>query len=66
MATLKPTGYYILVRMEEVEQVSDGGIIIATNAEIKREQTGHDVGVIAAFGPTAFEGYQGIDGGNAE
>jgi co-chaperonin GroES (HSP10) len=66
MRELKPTGYYVLIRMEEVEQVSEGGIIMATNAEHKREQNGHDVGVIVAFGPTCFDGYQGINGTTTE
>ena len=58
---LKPTGYYVLVRMEEVEQTTESGIIIATNKEHEREQGGHDVGVILAVGPTSYMGFEGID-----
>jgi co-chaperonin GroES (HSP10) len=47
--------------MEEVSEVSEGGIVIATKVEHEREQNGHDVGVIKAFGPTCFMGFKGID-----
>ena len=57
---MKPAGYYILIEMEEVERVSAGGIVIATKAENEREQNGHDVGVIKAFGPNVFCGFKGI------
>lgn len=58
---LKPTGYYILVKMEEVEITSEGGIVLATANEHQREQNGHDVGTIVSIGPTAFCGFQGCD-----
>lgn len=63
---LKPKGYNVLVRMEQVELVSAGGVILHTTTEAEREQNGHDVGVIVAFGPTAYFGYQGCDGETAE
>jgi len=58
---LKPTGYYVLVKMEKVTKVSKGGIIMYTENEHKREQGGHDMGTLVALGPTAFCGYAGID-----
>jgi len=54
---IKPCGFHVLIEMEEVERVSDGGIITHTRAEYEREQNGHDVGRIIAFGPTAFVGF---------
>lgn len=63
---LKPTGYYILVKMEEIELTSEGGIIIATKEENQREQAGHDIGIISAIGPTAWTGFQGCDAETAE
>jgi len=57
----KPAGYYVKINVEEVEQVSDGGIITATATELSRQQGGHDVGVLEAIGPTAFCGMNGID-----
>jgi co-chaperonin GroES (HSP10) len=58
---LNPVGYYVLVRVEKVEQVSAGGIVIASNTENKREQEGHDVGVVESFGPTCFTGFRGVN-----
>ncbi len=66
---LRPTGYYVLVKMEIVErEVKDGalkGFVLSTTNENTREQTGHDVGIVMSLGPTAFSGYQGIDGETA-
>lgn len=49
--------------MDEVEkEVAEGalkGFKLATETEIKREENGHCVGEIVAFGPTAFLGYEG-------
>lgn len=58
---LKPTGYYVLVKMEAVEVTSDGGIILSTKEEHEREQGGHDIGEIVEIGPTAWNGFQGCD-----
>jgi co-chaperonin GroES (HSP10) len=49
-----PTGTKILVRLDEVEEKSEGGIVIATPKERHREQVGQDIGVIEKFGPLAF------------
>lgn len=57
----KPVSYYVLIQMKEVENTSEGGIILGSNAEMKREQEGQDVGVIKAFGPGCFKGFDGID-----
>ncbi len=66
MSDIKPCGYYVLVKMEAVEQtVSDGalaGFVLSSNDEHEREQSGHDVGTLVALGPTAFVGFQGVDG----
>lgn len=52
-----PCGFQVLIEMEKVERVSAGGIITHTNTEFQREQNGHDVGRIIAFGPLAFVGF---------
>jgi co-chaperonin GroES (HSP10) len=63
---LKPTGYYVLIEMEEVSQkVTEGalkGFVMSSNTEHEREQGGHDVGIVRALGPNAFAGYNGCDG----
>ena len=62
MATITPTGYYILVEMEEVEEISAGGVIMHDAKQLKREQGGHSVGVVRALGNTVYQGFEGIDG----
>ncbi|MBL4574430.1 MAG: hypothetical protein JKY86_15355 [Gammaproteobacteria bacterium] len=61
---IKPLGFYVLIEMENVENVSEGGIIL--NADlVNKEQEATDTGYIRAIGPTAFHGYPGCetDGG---
>ena len=59
----KPTGYRVLIQMDEVEQqVKDGvlkGFQLQSDKEHEREEAGHCIGKIIAFGPTAFLGYEG-------
>ena len=57
----KPCGYYILVEMESIEETTESGIVIATKNELKREQRGHAIGVIKAFGPTCYKGFEGCN-----
>lgn len=61
---MRPTGYYILIEMETVEQtITEGALkdfVLHSPDENQREQTGHDVGVIKDFGPTVFTGFAGI------
>ena len=54
---LKPLGFYVLIEMEEVRSMSEGGIITSLNTE--REQDAADVGYVRDIGPTAFVGYAG-------
>lgn len=61
-----PNGYNVLLKIEEVDEISDGGIILGTAAENKREQGGHDIGKIVAFGPTSFLAYEGCEGDTVE
>ena len=62
----KPNGYNVLLKIEEVEEVSEGGIIMGTVSENKREQSGHDIGTLVAIGPTAFMAYEGCEGDSPE
>ena len=69
---IKPTGYYVLVKMEVLEKkdaqkIEGSSLIIAApktqqeNRDLaEREQKGHFRGTVVAFGPTAWSGYQGI------
>ena len=58
-----PTGYFVLIRMEKVEQVTESGIILHTGDQTKREQRGHFRGVVEAFGPSAYSGLDAIPDG---
>lgn len=58
---LSPFGYYVLIKVEEVEQTSKGGIVLTSNNENKREQEGHDKGMVESFGPAAYKGMQGCN-----
>lgn len=49
-----PKGHRILVLPEAVEEVSAGGIIMATATQQQREQMGQTDGVVIAIGATAF------------
>jgi co-chaperonin GroES (HSP10) len=46
--------------LDEVEEKSEGGIVIATPTERNREQIGQDVGVVEKLGPMAFLEWEGI------
>lgn len=54
---IRPCGFQVIIEMEEVEKQSDTGIILQTKKEYEREQNGHDVGRVIAFGPLAFKGF---------
>lgn len=55
-ATIKPLGYYVLVKMREVEEKTDSGIIVSTSKDLQREKLGQSVGTVLAIGPMAFRG----------
>jgi len=57
---IKPLGFYVLVEMVKVEEVSDGGIIMPSDL-INKEQEATNVGYVRAIGPTAYEGYPGCE-----
>ncbi len=63
MSKVQPLGFYVLIEMDDVENVSESGIILATNDMHKREQNRCDVGTIIAFGPTCFVGFVGCEEG---
>ena len=54
--TIKPTGYYVLVEIEEVTAKSEGGIIIESLKDEKRLVEAQCVGEIIAFGNMAYKG----------
>lgn len=57
---MKPLGYYVLVEIEDVEKVSEGGIVMPKGLT-EKEQLIDQIGIVKAIGPTAFIGYPGCD-----
>ena len=47
---IEPLGYYVLIEMDKVEDVTAGGIIIPQKA-VEKEQYGMDRGTVVAAGP---------------
>ncbi len=67
---IKPLGYHLLVEFEKIETEIQNGVLKgfkhASGEEAMRAQTGHDVGIVRAIGPTAHLGYAGCDGDSPE
>jgi len=60
----KPVGYYILVEMDKIsEEIEEGALagFQLDSKEVKREQHGHAIGTIKAFGPTCYKGFEGCE-----
>jgi co-chaperonin GroES (HSP10) len=56
--TIVPLGFQVLLEMEEVKDVSAGGVFMG---DVRREQSNVDIGYVRAFGNTAFRGFPGCD-----
>ncbi len=54
---IKPTGFRVLVELERLEEVSDGGIVLAREDGGVREQSGQEMATVVALGPSAFKGF---------
>jgi chaperonin GroES len=50
---LEPLGYRVMVRPKDMEQVTEGGIVIPDSAH-KREKAATQEGVVAALGSQAY------------
>jgi chaperonin GroES len=51
---LKPLGFTVLIKPEEVETMSKGGIVMATDNQIDRIRRASICGIVHAVGPTAY------------
>ena len=60
---IKPLGFYVLIEMDVVENVSDGGIILGN---VDREQAACEFGIVKDIGPTAYKGFAGCEDSGAE
>lgn len=52
---IRPTGHHVIIEPDDVEEVSEGGIVLAMGDGIKREKAATTRGYIRAVGPTAWE-----------
>lgn len=52
---MKAVGYYVFIKQAEIEEKSEGGILLTSNA-IGINQAQHTVGTIVNRGPVAFTG----------
>jgi co-chaperonin GroES (HSP10) len=59
----KPCGFYVLIKMPDIEVKSAGGIVLPEDLT-KKEQDACPTGEVIAFGPTAFQGWEGCKSEN--
>ena len=52
-----PILHRIVVKPDNIETITEGGIILAVNE--KREQQAQEIGTVVSIGPTAFKHYGG-------
>lgn len=57
MTPTKPLGHFVLVELIPVQFKSTGGIVLMSEATIKKEEGAGDVAKVIAFGPTAYKGF---------
>ncbi len=61
MMKVKPCGTQLLIKLEEVKELSEGGIAMRTLTEQKREEAGQNMGRVLAFGPFVHADWEGFD-----
>jgi len=61
MLKVKPCGTQLLIKLEEVKELSEGGIAMRTQTEQKREEAGQNMGRVLALGPFVHADWEGFD-----
>ena len=55
---LEPTGHHVLIRPDEVEEISEGGIVVVSDeTQRKREHAATTTGTIVAVGKNAWKAF---------
>lgn len=54
---IRPAGHYVLIKVDDVEETTESGIVIRSKNEQLREHEGRDIGTILEFGPLAYKGF---------
>lgn len=62
---IRPVGTFVLVRVEEVEKVTQGGIVLPEDLT-KKEQAVIECGEIIEFGPCCYHGWAGCESEDSE
>ena len=52
--TIKALGHHVLVKVEQAEEVSEGGIVLVHQTR-QAEQRGAEIGTVVDVGPTAWK-----------
>ena len=58
LSDFEPVGHRILIKVEEREEKTQSGIIIATEETRERDQFAKNAGEVIALGPDCFEDYE--------
>lgn len=61
---IKPTGTTVLVKVDNFEEVTEGGIVL-TSEYADKEQAVIQTATVVAIGPCAFVGWRGCESPNA-
>jgi len=51
---INPVGWRVLIKPQEVKEVSQGGIILTTEKSKEREQMGNTTGIVIAMGDQCY------------
>lgn len=54
---LKPVGHRILIQLDRLEEISEGGIVLMRTDKGVREQASMDIGTVIELGPQAYQGF---------
>ena len=61
MIKVRPSGKQMLIKLEEVKELSEGGIIRHSQTEHKREEEGQNQGRVLAIGPFVHADWEGFE-----
>lgn len=63
---IKPCGTQVLIKLEEVKEMSEGGIVMQTPEQKKKEEHGQNMGRLLAIGPLVHADWDGFESENSE
>ena len=54
---IEPAGHRVIVKPDQLEEVSKGGIVLAYGEDKKRMEQAQHTGILMAIGPNAWKAY---------